>query len=419
MSVSLPPPDPLHDDYNGQLAYLPPGNLEWLPITEDAYKLFTGSEEIDQGALQRIKGNQSALSELFASALQVPNLGFFAGSGTSLGPVNGPSMWRLWTEAMCSDPKGERLTEPATAVCEVVQYTEMHSPNIEHFLSQCDAFLAFNQNEMVENFVRQVKALILRLCTNFLSQPGSDITCYRHLLQKLARRRVRDPRLKVFTTNYDMCFETAASDLGMVVVDGLSYTRKRRFDGRHFSYDIVRRESDKHEFVEGIFQFHKLHGSVSWSREDNGIYEDGAPSPDNACLIYPAKGKYQQAFIQPHLELLSRFLDFLRQPNSCLVIAGFGFNDDHLSEPVLSAIQSNPGLKLILADHRCIAHVHNRGHHGSSPYWSKFHELALKGFDIHFIGGSFRDVVDRIPYLRAISPAEQLANAVRRLGNGE
>ncbi|RMV26930.1 hypothetical protein ALP12_05030, partial [Pseudomonas savastanoi pv. phaseolicola] len=132
---------------------------------------------------------------------------------------------------------------------------------------------------------------------------------------------------------------------------------RRRFDGKHFTYDIVRREADSHEFAEGIFQLLKLHGSVSWSRDGHEIYEDSRPTPENACLIYPAKGKYQQAFLQPHLELLSRFLEFLRQPNSCLVVSGFGFNDDHLSEPIYSALQSNPSLKLILCDYSGISHV--------------------------------------------------------------
>ena len=325
-------------------------------------------------------------------------------------------MWDLWERSMCTPGSGDP-TEAAARVMDVVRYKEIINPNIEHFLSQCDAYLAFNKDVTVEGFVSEVKAVILDACSAFLRAPNAEISAYRQLLQKLARRRVRDPRLKVFTTNYDMCFETAASDLGMMAIDGFSYTRRRRFDGKHFSYDIVRREVEGHEFAEGVFQLLKLHGSVSWSREGKDIYEDAAPTPANACLIYPAKGKYQQAFLQPHLELLSRYLEFLRQPNSCLIVAGFGFNDDHLSEPIFSAIQSNPSLKLILCDFQCITHLHNRGHHGSSDYWGRFHDLAKRGLDIHFISGSFSDLVSHIPHLRTASPAEQLANAVRRLGS--
>ncbi|EPM9933765.1 TPA: SIR2 family protein [Pseudomonas aeruginosa] len=405
---------PLHDKLKGQQAYLSPGAVEWLPLTEEAFTALKSTDEADD---EQVRANKAALSAMFASALQIPNLGFFAGSGTSLGAVGGPSMWELWQRAMC--PEGQdRLSERAAQVADTVRYLERNNPNIEHFLSQCDAYLAFNSDAGVSAFVNDVKALILHACSEFMNSGNSDISAYRNLLQKLARRRVRDPRLRVFTTNYDMCFETAASDLGMITIDGFSYTRKRRFDGKHFTYDIVRREADSHEFTEGIYHLLKLHGSVSWSREGTEIYEHAAPAPENACLIYPAKGKYQQAFLQPHLELLSRFLEFLRQPNSCLIIAGFGFNDDHLSEPIYSAIQSNPSLKLILCDFQGITHLHNRGQHGSSPYWGKFHDLAMEGFDIHFVSGSFGDMVSHIPHLRTASPAEQLANAVRRIKGG-
>lgn len=405
-------PTPLDEAYEGQQAYLPPGSAEWLPLTEDAFKVIKDTDELD---IEKIDANKAALSDMFAAALQTPNLGFFAGSGTSLGDVGGPSMWHLWAQTMCSDDKGT-LSKDALKVIEKVHYAERDHPNIEHFLSQCDAYLAFNNDKEVNDFVDAVKSQILKACSEFISTPESDISAYRNLLQKLARRRVRDPRLKVFTTNYDMCFETAASDLGMITIDGFSYTRKRRFDGKHFTYDIVRREADGHEFAEGIYHLLKLHGSVSWLREGREIYEHISPNATNACLIYPAKGKYQQAFLQPHLELLSRFLEFLRQPNSCLMVAGFGFNDDHLSEPIYSAIQSNPSLKLVLCDFQCIHHIHNQGHHGSSPYWQKLHALALDGFDIHFISSSFSNLVHHIPYLRSASPAEQLANAVRRVG---
>lgn len=402
---------------DGKLAYLKPKSNHWLPLNENSFLCFKQVTETSQQDRESISSNNVAFQEVLSTSLQLPNIAFFAGSGTSLAEVRGPSMWDLWQKSMVDEFITGDLTAEAETVCKKVKYTERESPNIEHFLSQCDAYLLFNPEDTeVENLLISVKTLILKECTIFLDSPDSDLSSYRTLLQKLARRRVRDPRLKVFTTNYDMCFETSASDLGMMVVDGFSYTRKRRFDGKYFNYDIVRRESEKHEFVEGIFQLYKLHGSVSWVREGNEIFEYSKPNAHNACLIYPAKGKYQQAFLQPHLELLSRFLETLRQANSCVFMAGFGFNDDHLSEPIFSAIKSNPSLKLIIADYKCATHIENNGTKGSSPYWAKLAELAKQGYDIHFINGSFSSLVEQIPNLRALSPAEQLANAVKRAG---
>lgn len=420
---------------DGYISYLKPSSNNWKALSEESYIYWRDIQankvmqeagtpplpvlplsDIDKKVL---KESQTYINDFLLRSLQFPNLSFFAGSGTSLGDVGGPSMWNLWECAMLEDPienEERKLKQIALNVCEKVKYTDIEYPNIEHFLSNCEAFLAFHEDKEVLDFLNEVKTVILNKCRSFLEDGTSDISSYVNLLQKMGRRRVRDPRLKVFTTNYDLTFETAASELGMMVVDGLSYTGIRRFDGKYFNYDVVHRDENEHEFIEGVFNLFKLHGSVSWVRKDGQIYENNTPSATNACLIYPAKGKYQQAFIQPHLELLSRLLDFLRKKNNCLVISGFGFNDDHLSEPIYSAIKSNPSMRLIVVDFKCATHINNNGKNGSSKYWSLLKELSLSGYDIHFLNASFKDFVNLIPNLRALTPAEQLAKAIKQVG---
>lgn len=426
---------------DGYISFMKPGSKKWLPLDDSSF-IFWRDQKVDIGLdligdndefippapltdsdKDIIKDNRNYFNDILLRSLQLPNLSFFAGSGTSLGEVGGPSMWDLWVQAMWKNPSAKKddvdygcLKETAFKVCDKVKYSEKEYPNIEHFLSQCDAYLSFHNDKAVSDFLNEVKSIILDQCQKFITSGKSNLSSYMMLLQKMARRRVRDPRLKVFTTNYDMTFETSASDLGMMVIDGFSYTGKRKFDGKYFNYDVIKRDENEHEFIEGVFQLYKLHGSVSWSRNDGGIYENNEPSASSVCLIYPAKGKYQQAFIQPHLELLSRFLDSLRGKNSCLVISGFGFNDDHLSEPIYSAIKSNPSLRLIVADFKCATHIENDGENGSSKYWKLFSELALNGYDIFFVNASFKDFVRLIPNLKALTPADQLAKAIKQAG---
>jgi SIR2-like protein len=407
-------PDALH-------AYLKPQSSTWEPLSEDTFFHFLKAREkrdLTEEEKRGIANNKQYINEVLSSSLQLPNLSLFAGSGTSLGEVKGPSMWDLWCksvllspEAIDGDKNYKKLSDIAKTVLGKVKYEERENPNIEHLLSQCDAYLIFNEDAEVEAFLHHIKEIIIEQCSSFIDKADCDLSAYKNLLQKLARRRVRDPRLKIFTTNYDMCFETAASQLGMMIIDGFSYTRRRRFDGHFFDYDVVNRERDSHEFVDGVVKLFKLHGSVSWQRENNEIIERDKPEPKTAALIYPAKGKYQQAFIQPHLELLSRFIEALRQPNSCLLISGFGFNDDHLSEPILSAIKSNPSLKLIIADNRAATHLSTK----MNPYWNELSLLSGQGYDIHFFNGTFSYFVSLIPNLRALTPAEQLAKAVKRV----
>ncbi|WP_038890082.1 SIR2 family protein [Vibrio campbellii] len=405
----------------GEVAIRYPSSDVWHPLNALTLKRVKGVTEFNQSHQSELTNNKSRLTDTLYKSLQLPNIAFFAGSGTSLKEPNGPSMWGLWVACMFNDGRDDgitdnvtQMTKEAKSICDLVRYNELTNPNIEHFLSCCDAYQIVYQDESVSSFIRKVKTQVLKLCSEFLDSDESDISAYRDLIRKLAKRRTRDPRLKVFTTNYDMCFENASADLGMMIVDGFSYTRKRRFDGQYFNFDVVRRDNEGQSFIQGVIQLFKLHGSVSWERNGSEIFESQSPDPDNACLIYPAKGKYQQAFIQPHLELLSRFLEFLREPNSCLLMSGFGFNDDHLSEPILSAVKSNPSFKLIVTDFSACSQIANK-----NKYWKLLSAESLNGADVTFINASFKDIASFIPNLAALSPSEQLAKSLQIMSAGD
>jgi hypothetical protein len=85
-------------------------------------------------------------------------------------------------------------------------------------------------------------------------------------LRRVARRSARRARTKIFTTNYDTCFETAATRSAFVVVDGFAFGSEAHFDSSQFSYDVVRRAAgeEKSDFIENLFHLYKIHGSIDW-----------------------------------------------------------------------------------------------------------------------------------------------------------
>jgi hypothetical protein len=357
-----------------------------------------------------LEKERNNLKDVLLKSLQMQNLVVLAGCGTSRA-AGGPSMKDLWDAAI-----GQTPTAAASKVAQDINYgLGSANPNIEEFLSRCDAFLQFNENSDVTAFVSACKNVILEKCSSFLDIKKLD--GHKSFLHRLSRRRVRDSRLKIFTTNYDLCFERAAGDLGLVVVDGFSFSQPRHYDPRYFGYDIVRRPrptDDQGSYLEGVFQLYKLHGSVNWARGPAGsIEEKQKPAPDEACLIYPAKGKYQQSFIQPHLELVSQYFAALREPNTCFIVTGFGFNDDHLSEPILSAVRSNPHLRLIIADYSAEDWLSGMGN--PSRYWKEFLSLSKQGEDIWFINASFPDFARLIPDLKSLTPADKLMKDVQKI----
>lgn len=129
-------------------------------------------------------------------------------------------------------------------------------------------------------------------------------------------------------------------------------------------------------------------------------------------MIYPARGKYQQSFLQPHLESMSQYLGALREPNTCLIAIGFGFNDDHLSEPLLAAVRSNPHLRLIVAN-PCITEEGEGV--DANRYWRDFLKLALEGEDVWFINASFQDFSTLVPDLKSLTPADRLMKTIQSI----
>jgi hypothetical protein len=387
------------------LMYMAPGTgWRFLAMGNQA------TDETDkEKQLQQVREANENLKNALLTSLQMQHLVVLAGSGCSQ-EAGGPSMGNLWNAAI-----GEEVTDTAKSIAERIRY-DLDSPeskNIEAFLSQAEAFLQVHDDTDVKGFLNTCKRSILKGCSDFLNV--EKLGPHQTFLHRLSRRRVRDQRLKVFTTNYDLCFERAASELGGVAIDGFSFTTPRRYDPRFFSYDIIRRPRGSDDFgnyLEGVFLLYKLHGSVNWARLKNGtILEKEDPEPEEACLIYPAARKYHQSFLQPHLESMSQYLGVLREPNTCVLVIGFSFNDDHLSEPLLAAVRSNPHLRLI------VVNVHSekqdRKDDNGNAYWQKLFELSQKGEDVWFVNAKFSEFAEMIPDLKALTPADNLMKAIQ------
>lgn len=377
-------------------AFKRPGNPNWFELTAD--------DENDEDKKRSIEKNRDQLSDALLSSLQMHNISVLAGSGCSI-EATGPSMTDLWNSVV-----GDPPPEPVRNLFNRIGHEETDK-DFEALLSKAESYLEINDDPEVQDFLKKSKSIVLELCSSFIS--SENLFSHRRFLHRLSRRRARDPRLKVFTTNYDLCFERAASEIGGVVMDGFSFMSPRRYDPQFFGYDIIRRARSGEEssgYLEGVFMLHKLHGSVNWERNTDGsIWEVDDPDPESACLIYPASGKYQQSYTQPYLENIAQFLYMVREPNTCVVVSGFGFNDDHLAEPLLAAIRSNPHLRVIVVDRdarkKCLEE--------SNRYWHELSELSNTGEDIWMINSGFKEFSEMIPDLKALTPAESLANAVK------
>ena len=255
---------------------------------------------------------------------------------------------------------------------------------------------------------------------------GSDANDTRS--RRVGRRGVREPRAKLCTSNDDRCLEEVARRSRFTLIDGFSHHLDQTYDRTHFDLDIVRREGHREnpDYVANVLQFYKLHGSIDWRRVDGDILRTRA-QVGKPVLIYPRSSKYQESFDAPYLDMLSAFQAALREPDTALLISGFGFNDDHISSPIMSAIESNMSLRLAICDiafipdEQLVLGAHDLAGKAELPnrFLTRFRRLADSGdARVHLMNGRFQDLAAAMPDLIGETDRERHVQRMRAIQQG-
>lgn len=303
------------------------------------------------------RGSSRLIEESLTASLNASNLILLTGAGSSFcaknsGPnaITAPGMRDLWDTVVA-----EAIQGSIDAIARYMPRSnqDIAEKNIEKLLTHCKIYLELfgpeEARDVAEFIATAEKSIAARV--DFVSDQ-TDLSAHQAILRKIARRGARKPRARVFTTNYDLGFEYAARALRFTVVDGFSHSMPQVYDRGHFAYDIVRRDSvsEGPEYIESVFHLYKLHGSIDWRRKGAELIRSRSEADGPAVLIYPRDSKYQEAFETPYLDMMSALQTALREPDTALIVSGFGFNDDHISKPILAALEANMTLRLVACD---------------------------------------------------------------------
>ncbi|WP_157016656.1 SIR2 family protein [Mesorhizobium xinjiangense] len=187
-----------------------------------------------------------------------------------------------------------------------------------------------------------------------------------------SRKNLLLPRqANIFTTNYDMFVECAASLSPSVILNdgfdrttGLTnrfpFTPERYFDRTYRSGGVY-----EHEIEIPTINLIKLHGSLSW-RSDNSevVFEaSGIPALSKAAkadagevtkylerhfLILPNMRKFHTTLMdRVYYDLLRLYANALDRGNAILFCFGFSFADEHIFDITRRALR-NPTAQLII-----------------------------------------------------------------------
>lgn len=357
--------------------------------------------------------------KVYSSFFQKPfkNLIILTGAGSSM-DVKGLSMAQLWDEAV-KEFKTEEV-DGLNNIIEAVKFPKEKTDkkDIEALLSQVEGFIKFSEDKDIvfkdgKKKLSELKNLLFKLiqdrCT--IPTPPNEAFPHKVLLEKVLQRKQTSPRVKIFTLNYDLLFEDAATVANAIVIDGFSYTFPRTFSGRYFDYDIVQREGSKlkeeDNFVQRVFHLHKLHGSINWERnkETGDVIINN--ETEEALMVYPREAKYEDSYEQPFFEMMARFQRNLRlNDDTLLVCIGYSFNDKHINAAIEEALNQNPGFRLAIIDP-------GFDNPNASKSLKTIKENTLKTERILMVSETFTDFANYFPEIKTYENPQQVTISLK------
>lgn len=166
-------------------------------------------------------------------------------------------------------------------------------------------------------------------------------------------------------------------ELGIQYFDGFSGKANSRFDPAVYGLDVYYpgdvaegrvRRFDK------FLQLYKLHGSIHWRLEEGGrllarhqdigfakayraadasgkakILETPAFNAIESFGILPTCQKFKQTLDMPYAHLFRLFHARLNQPQTFLIVVGYGFGDEHVTRIIETALM-NPSLVMLVVE---------------------------------------------------------------------
>lgn len=177
------------------------------------------------------------------------------------------------------------------------------------------------------------KALGEKVCEGIGEIVGAKLpnarNAYHELVAWIAGAQ-RPHSVELFTTNYDLLFETALETAKVPYFDG--------FSGGHAPFfDPVTVAGD--DLPARWVRLWKMHGSLGWKVADGRVVRTG--SYDCTELIYPDHLKYDLTQKQPYAALFERLKRFLMTPDTLLLTTGFSFRDAHICAVIDEALAVN------------------------------------------------------------------------------
>ncbi len=198
------------------------------------------------------------------------------------------------------------------------------------------------------------KRTLSRLIKMFIQNKFQEFDTFEYY-QPLDDFLLRYNPLLIFTTNYDL------------IIEQYTYHHRPKIEYTDFFIGTAW-SPEKVNFRDFAVILHKIHGSVSWARTEEGQYVKlTQKTRDNKLqlmtgeyavplILYPGK---KLEYIEPTLELLERLKKSLSEVKCCFAV-GYKFGDDHIAKLIRYSALRNESLVVFLNTHSAHTIYYNK-----------------------------------------------------------
>lgn len=303
---------------------------------------FKGSKET--------KVDEKYVKNEIAQFLQLDNLNFLIGAGCSSNVVADkelgiPGMVSLYNGFFEKNPDFEIAGHSVKQVFE---------GNLEKMLEAMGAISVANQVSTIDVDIDKKILLVQKYIREqiIIGLHGQEVLSFYHDFYMKTVSKGRKTPVNIFTTNYDIYNEQALDSLSFPYNNGFVGTYNRIFNPASYKYAYVEDmnlSKNVWERVPNFYNLYKIHGSITWVKDDNQIKEvDYRHIEDEAnVMIYPTPLKDRTTLMTPYSDLFRAMENALLRKNSVLITLGYSFSDDHINRLILNAL-AIPTFKLVV-----------------------------------------------------------------------
>jgi len=276
----------------------------------------------------------------------------------------------------------------------------------------------------VDKLIETIKLSLFNLCKvpnvekikdNYYK--NDPLIAHREFVKKTLARPLNLRRANLFTLNYDLAFEKAMDELGVLYIDGFVGNINRTFKPEVYNYDYyfpaTTTEGKVHR-LDKVLHLYKLHGSLNWldcksiAQNIYGIVQTKDDSKyDNAILIYPQLMKEEETLGFPYSEMFRRFSSVIQQPQNVLIVYGYGFGDEHVNRVIYNALSIST-FQLIVVSWNWTDKI--------KEFYEKVKDDSRISFMIgKYLGDWHNFVFNLLPDIKKMKIDEKIVKTMRRL----